>query len=203
MGFKGKFAGFLGIVLLSTAAAAGQSNVTVVVNNSARVEPATLSKAEVEATRLFQAAGISIRWLHCGETDACRRPLLPNELVLHIVSSGKTQDDFVYGEAFLGEDGRGQYSDVFFDRIRKAPGNTDKGRLLGVVAAHELGHLLLGSRAHSRVGIMEAVWEKDCVRKLGMGMLLFTPEQARLMRGRIGADKPVQFEASTSESRHF
>lgn len=180
-----------------------QTSITVVVNDSAKVEAAILVKAEKEATRLFDSAGISIRWLHCAKTDACRRALLPDEFVLHIVPTGKTRDNLVYGEAFLGEDGRGKYSDVFFDRIRTTPGNIDVGRLLGLVAAHELGHLLLGSRAHSRVGIMMPIWEKDCVRWLGMGMLRFTPEQARLMQQRIGPQEPVHFEAASRESRRF
>lgn len=180
-----------------------QTSITVVVNDSAKVKPPILLTAEKEATRLFQSAGISIRWLHCAKSDACQRPLLPNELVLHIVPNGKTQDDFVYGVAFLGEDGRGQYSDVFFDRIRMTPGNTDVGRLLGLVAAHELGHLMLGSRAHSKAGIMQPVWERDCVRKLEMGTLFFTPEQARLMGQRLGPEEPAQFEASSRVNRHF
>ena len=202
MGFKGKFAGF-GIVVLSAVVAAGQRSVTVVVNNSAKVGPVVLSKAESEAARLFQAAGISIRWLHCDQTDACRRPLLPTELVVHIVRNGKTKTDFVFGEAYMGSGGLGQYSDVFFDRVKGAGDNTDIGCLLGVVVAHELGHLLLGSRAHSQIGIMEPVWEQDSVRKVRMGMLLFTPEQARLMRRRIEGGQPAQFEASSRERRRF
>ncbi len=186
MGFRSNFAGFLGSVLLYAMAAAGQTSITVLVNDSASVEPEILRRAEVEASRLFESAEISIQWRHCTETDACRRGLLRNELVLHIVPTGKTQSEFVFGEAFLGEDGRGQYSDVFFDRVRLVPGNIDVGKLLGVVATHELGHLLLGSHAHSRIGIMEPIWEKATLRKVGMGTLLFTPEQARLMRHRIG-----------------
>lgn len=192
MGFTGKFVGFVGSVLLCSVAVIGQSSVTVVVNNSAKVRSDVLRRAEAEAARLFQAAGVSIRWLHCGEADACQHVLLPNELVLHIVHTGKTQSEFVFGEAFLGDDGRGQYCDVFFDRVKAAPGNTDVGPLLGVIAAHELAHLLLGSRAHSRIGIMQAVCEQDCVRKIAMGILAFTPEQARLMKLRIGQADRLQ-----------
>ena len=203
MGFAGKCGGIFGIVLLAGIGLMAQTSITVVVNDTAKIRPAVLLTAENEAARLFHSAGISVRWLHCAKTDACRRQLLPNEYVLHIVPNGKTQGDFVYGVAFLGEDGHGKYSDIFFDRIRMAPANIDTGKLLGVVAAHELGHLLLGSRAHSLVGIMQPVWEQECVRKLGMGMLLFTPEQARLMRQRIGPEEPAQVEASSRRSWRF
>lgn len=203
MWFRGRWTGFLGSVLLYAAGAVGQSSVTVVVNNSAHVEAAVLRNAETEAARLFSAAGITLRWLTCDQTDACRRSLLPAELVLHIVRNGKTQNDSVYGEAFLDEDGRGQYADVFFDRVRAAQANTDVGRLLGVVAAHELGHLLLGSRSHSQVGIMQPVWERDSVRKLEMGMLSFTPNQARLMQRRVGLENRLQVRSLARSESEF
>jgi hypothetical protein len=59
--------------------------------------------------------------------------------------------------------------------------------LLGAVSAHELGHLLLGSNSHSRIGIMEPRWRLEGLRNVGMGRLLFTSEQARSMRNRISA----------------
>jgi hypothetical protein len=57
--------------------------------------------------------------------------------------------------------------------------------LLGTVAAHELGHLLLGSHAHSSIGIMTPHWEPETLRRMNMGGLLFTREQASRMQERI------------------
>jgi len=48
--------------------------------------------------------------------------------------------------------------------------------------AHEIGHLLLGPNGHSSGGIMQPQWEPRQVRHLMMGTLLFTTEQAKLMR---------------------
>jgi hypothetical protein len=190
MGFNSGWRLALGGVLLWGSIAAAQdrsSEITVLVNDSAGVEPSVLRQAEREAGRLFEAAGIEIRWVNCGQTNECRRILGPEEFVLHIVTRGKTLNDFIFGEAFLGEDGRGQYSDVFFDRLRQAQGDVNLALLLGAVSAHELGHLLLGSDSHSRMGIMEARWGPEGLRNVGMGRLLFTPEQARSMRNRISA----------------
>jgi hypothetical protein len=190
MGFSRRWELVLASVLLwggvATAHDCG-SQITVLVNDSASVEPSVLRKAEREAGRLFEAAGIEIRWVNCAETDECQRILGPKEFVLHIVHAGNTSSDFVFGEAFLGEDGRGQYSDVFFDRLKQAQGDVNLALLLGAVSAHELGHLLLGSNSHSRIGIMEPRWKPEGLRNLGMGRLLFTPEQARSMRNRISA----------------
>ena len=162
--------------------------VKVFVNDSAGVDPVVLRQGEQEAARLFRAAGIEIDWVNCAETTDCRRLPAGNEFILHIVANGKTPGDFVFGEAFLGEDGRGKYSDVFFDRINGAHADVGIGTLLGAVTAHELGHLLLGSHAHSAFGIMEPRWSAQGLRLIGMGAFVFTREQSRLMKERIGQD---------------
>jgi len=190
MGFSG-WGLAMGTVLLWSSVATAQDrgwDIRVLVNDSAGVKPSVLRRAEWEAGRLFEAAGIEIQWVNCAHTNECSHVLEPKEFVLHIVSGGKTQSDFVFGEAFLGEDGRGQYSDVFIDRLRQAQADVDLALLLGAVSAHELGHLLLGSNSHSGIGIMEPRWGPEGLHKIGMGMLSFTPEQARLMKARIGAE---------------
>jgi len=190
MGFSSRWGLALVSVLLWDSVATSQdrsSEITVLVNDSAGVKPSILRKAEQEAGRLFDTAGIEIEWVNCAETYECRRILGPNEFVLHIVPGGKTRSDFVFGEAFLGEDGSGQYCDVFFDRLQQTQGDVNLALLLGAVSAHELGHLLLGSHSHSGIGIMEPRWGQEDLRNIGMGRLLFTREQARSMRNRISA----------------
>ena len=188
MGFSKRWETVLAGVLLWCTAATGQDRslgITVLVNNSAGVKLSVLRRAEREATRLFDAARIEIQWVNCVETDECRRVLGPKEFVLHIMPGGKTRSDFVFGEAFLGEDGRGKYCDVFFDRLKQTQGDVNLALLLAAVSAHELGHLLLGSNSHSRIGIMEPRWREDSVQKIGKGILLFTQEQGELMRRQI------------------
>jgi len=160
--------------------------------DSVELSPTVLRRTENEAARIFRSAGIEIQWINClkkGEAETCHHVLGSNEFMLHIVPRGKTRTDLVFGEAFLGEDGSGKYTDIFFDRIQAASGppELDTAQLLGAVAAHELGHLLLGSRSHSRAGIMQPVWERECLRRIWMGSLLFTREQSQSMQLRFGA----------------
>jgi hypothetical protein len=214
MGFDGRWcAGLLLIVVLWGNIAAGReggrgSEITVLVNNSAGVSPPVLNQSEGEAARIFRAAGIDIVWVNCGgeaalADDACRRVLGSNEFMVHIVSKGKTSSDLVFGLAFLAEDGGGKYSDVFYDRVEQAHrrSGADVSSLVGTVAAHELGHLLLGSHAHSYEGIMAAVWNEETLRHMEMGGLLFTRDQASRMRGRIRRDRMtlVRVGASTEK----
>jgi hypothetical protein len=201
--FRLNYVGLPPIVLLwvlswGSIAWAGQpevARITVLVNDAARVSASVLSKAELETARIFRAAGIEISWVNCSEESAivnedCRHAPGANEFVLHIVPTGKTSTDLVFGLAFLGQDGSGRYCNVFFDRIEEASRGrgTNVSQLLGTVAAHELGHLMLGSHAHSRWGIMEPAWEEESLRQIGMGTFLFSREQSTLMKTRIGRD---------------
>jgi hypothetical protein len=155
-----------------------------------------MHQAELEAGRIFAMAGIDIAWVNCGAVIGdyrCSEAPGANQFVLHIVPTGKTSTDLVFGVAFLGEDGSGKYCNVFFDRIRDALSSlgASTAQLLGTVAAHELGHLLLGSRAHSQWGIMEPVWREEALRQTGMGAFLFNADQASLMRKRIENERTV------------
>jgi hypothetical protein len=204
MGFDfRRYVGCLVIVLLCGNFAKGQerqdgAEITVLVNNNAGVSLAVLHQAESEASRIFRVAGIEITWVDCvkgadGVDDACRRAPGPNDFVLHIVPQGKASSNWVFGLAFLDEDGAGKYSDIFFERIQQLHRQfgTPLSRLLGTVAAHELGHLLLGSHSHSYAGIMAPVWEKKALRHMEMGGLLFSGDQARRMRARVGGDESI------------
>ena len=164
------------------------SHITVFVNDSVGIDRAMLKRAEAEAARLFRPAGIAINWRNCADTSDCRRPPRTNEFVLHIVSDGRAPSDFVFGEAFLGPDGKGAYADVFFHRLRQTGGKLNIAQLLGAVSAHELGHLLLGSHSHALIGIMEPTWGPESLRRISMGNLTFTPEQQRAMRDRFRSE---------------
>jgi len=59
--------------------------------------------------------------------------------------------------------------------------------LLGCVAAHEIGHLLLGSNSHAPLGIMRAHWQAKEIQQMSMGLLVFSPRQAAQMRAGLEA----------------
>jgi hypothetical protein len=164
--------------------------VTLMVYNSANVPAGVLKHAGMETTRIFQIAGIRVVWVNCksGTEERCRiNPAQRDQFILHIVHDGKTSQDSVFGEAFVGDDENGKYADIFFDRVEEAhrASGAETSDLLGAVAAHELGHLLLGLKAHSWVGLMAPVWQRDSLHLITMGSLLFTPQQAVRMRERL------------------
>ena len=205
-------AGLAAVVLLWGNMAAGREangghEIRVLVNNSAGVSVAILNQAKVEASRIFRAAGIEIDWVDCPgtrvEDDACRRVPGSNDFVLHIVAKGKISSDLVFGLSFLGKDGEGKYSDIFYDPVQQGHRElgADVPTLLGTVAAHELGHLLLGLHAHSYAGIMAAVWNEEALRNLRMGGLRFSGDQAARMRARIRGGERTLVRVTASEGR--
>jgi len=181
------------------------AEVRVLVYDNARVSSAVLDQAGIEATRIFQKARIRLLWVNCSARKVgheCRDGPAENDLVLHVIPHGKTSNDFVFGEAYLSEDGTGRYADVFFQRIKNANwiSGASEWQLLGAVAAHEIGHLLLGPRAHNWMGIMAARWSAEDLRQMEMGSLLFTRQQADRMKEHLHREHVSSIlEASRSE----
>jgi hypothetical protein len=201
MGFNGWSATkLLTFVALCVAVAAaeprpsGNLGITVMLANKAGVSHQILRQAEMEASRIFRAAGIDISWNDCSSTHQCHHAPSAHEFVVSIVAEGRTSSDLVYGVAFLDEAGMGKYADVFFRRIQSEGREDDENvsKLLGTVVAHELGHLLLGSHGHSQGGVMTPVWGQGTLHNLRMGSLLFTPPQALLMKAKIGSGQGIR-----------
>lgn len=166
--------------------------ITILVYHPEGLSPQTLAAGEQQATMILRKAGIETRWADCSAgikktDDACRQVDVPAQFVVRIVPEPFGPTDTVFGVAFLGIDGTGKYSDVFWNRCEgmHRDSGVNAATLLGTVAAHEIGHLLLGSNAHSAMGIMAPHWEQEQLRHAGMGSLLFTPEQSVRMRTRI------------------
>jgi hypothetical protein len=111
--------------------------------------------------------------------------------------------DTVLGVAFLSDD-EGTFADVFFDPFRRLRADRTReipASVLGHVMTHEIGHLLLGSNAHSHLGIMQARWHRDQLRSIAVGGLLFTPGQAAQMRARVSSLKTPTLPAMVADAR--
>jgi hypothetical protein len=172
---------------------ANNPQVVVSVYNQAQVSERMILGAEREAHRLFGQASIQVTWVNCSaqrKVAGCRGTMPSTGLVMQIVPRALTLADSAFGVAFLGADGSGRYADVFFDsvrRLRAEQTDTSEAEVLGCVMAHEIGHLLLGSNAHSSTGIMQPGWSGPELRNLAMGRLIFTRDQDREIHRRVAA----------------
>jgi hypothetical protein len=191
----GLVSGILFLSLFSVAARClPMTQVKIAIHNDARIPESMLTQAAHEAARIFQRAGVDSVWTVCQSPKAgasassgCLSSGDLTHVSLRVVPWSAQFGDSIFGVAFLSEKGVGTYSDVFYPSVEKLRSDCDASlaRVLGHVMAHEIGHLLLGTRSHSALGIMQPHWEGEELRRIGMGTLLFTPEQARNMRARV------------------
>ena len=168
--------------------------VTVAIYDDVHLPLQVLADAQDEAMRVYEKAGVPISWIVCksskieAEPDlGCQDPSSATHLNLRIVPHASNVSDGVFGVAFLSAEGTGAYSDVSYNSAEELDRDWHVGlaRVLGHVMAHELGHLLLGSNAHSRQGIMSPRWHGDELHLASKGALLFSEEQGRFMRERL------------------
>jgi hypothetical protein len=171
-------------LLLNATVVTRHPEVVVSVFNDAGVDVADLVQAQTMASKIYNDAGVSIVWQNCDSQlvagfSPCLQTSQERHLVLHIEAHARAFMPEIYGVAFLGSDGSGTYCDVFYDRIMKLhhASRSSVGRVLGAVTAHELGHLLLGLRAHSQTGIMRPQLQPVDFSTAQIGVANFTPEQ--------------------------
>jgi hypothetical protein len=167
---------------------------SVSVYNDASVPEKSLIAAETEAAQIYRASGVDVTWVNCPQPGigvttypSCSALTRPGHLKLRIISHSLNLSTDIFGVAFLDSDGTGAYCDVFLDRIEalRDSHRTSEARILGIVMAHEMGHLLLGSNSHYRFGLMRARWLEDEFGKPLAGALAFTSDQSKRMRAKL------------------
>ena len=198
--------GFTGLGHIAAAASSETSSaITVHVYNYAGVAPKTLTETEEVATGIFRKAGVEIRWADIVLTAESSRAnsadhstftladiqlsIFPREMY----ERTRVPNNVMGLAPGTGQDRRLVY---IFDanveaRFWRLVGahcggrmerQVSKAQLLGHAIAHELGHLLLNQQVHSAQGIMRGEWGFTDYRDMTNGMLLFTPQQAELLR---------------------
>lgn len=160
------------------------------VYNPAKVSIPVLSRALNEASAIYQRVGIEIEWIHCPCDDA----LDSSELYVQIIPKlfATLNSPFKgseLGYAATAEEG-GMRAMVFYDRIEKLTVGEDTSFALGRVIAHELGHLLLGTKLtengpHAANGIMRAPWNKQDLKRKDREVMQFTLDNGLRLRARV------------------
>lgn len=169
------------------------------VHSYVKTAPQALAAAEHEATKIFRRVGVEVEWLDLtdcregGRTEPpCHSPLGPGDLVLRILARAPDEDRDPGGETFgfaliplNGSDGVD--AAVFYTGVQDLSRTSaaSSAQILGFLAAHEIGHLLLGSGAHSSMGIMRSGWTPEELERAARGQLGFTPQQSEKMRAAL------------------
>jgi hypothetical protein len=162
--------------------------------------PGNGAEARRRAGNILRQAGISVLWRECrplqetrGRTPAeCREPLQANEVILRIVLAGSTdlasRARSSLGESLVDVAGNGGwFSTIYADRVTAMArlAGVDSTEVLSCAIAHEIGHLLLGTRTHAGRGLMRALWSVADFRRNVALDWLFSADEARMMRETI------------------
>ena len=164
--------------------------ITVRVLNPAHVPMRTVTAAEKSAAAIFRKAGVDVKWIDCDASEACRGEPGPTELWLHLLDKRPatlSRDTLGYTLLTHAPHNEGGYAAVSWEAIRHLADSieVDAGPVLGVTMTHELGHLLLGSHAHSQDGVMASHLRNLHLAQAGRGELRFDDAQVQAIRDEI------------------
>jgi hypothetical protein len=174
--------------------AASELRVMVNVYNGVNLSSSELSRAEREAEKIFLYTGIQLTWTtgllaaDLNDNATSERGNAAASLQLRLwpraVAGKRPTSSETLGFCLSLENGDAV---VLADAIQKRAvfGSTNSADLLGLAMAHELGHLLLRSAAHSVAGIMRARLTEKGLRDDDRGYLRFTADEAESMRTEV------------------
>jgi len=170
--------------------------ITIRIHNNVNIQADTLVQAELVATQILSQAGVRTVWFDCSATVAtdqrqplCDRPPEPTDLLLdfdkEIQAFSPNLRESTLGFALIpGDRGQGERAYVSVSRVQTTARRfaASSTMILGLAAAHEIGHLLMDSGDHSASGLMRAGWDGNDIRHAMQGDLRFAGNQLKQVR---------------------
>ena len=155
--------------------------IAIVVEDPNGVAGSDLVSAQGLATKIYQQAGVTLRWT-VDETKADRTLTLV--ITTSVMAPPGLGSDSMGIAPSPGNGTRGTTAYIFMDRIRAFASSHRLAvkYVLACALAHEIGHLLLPPNAHRPDGIMRDTWHPKLFPPHAVGVLGFPPDQARLLR---------------------
>ena len=147
------------------------------VDNAARVDASIVRAAQREAARVFKQAGVVITWSEAPAASAANRVhvrLLAAEDAKRVMMASEGGYRVV---AQASSEARRVYVDWGGVHAAAIHAGRNPSEVLGIVLAHELGHLLLPGYGHGATGLMRARYTT-----LLAGDFRFTAHEASLMQ---------------------
>jgi hypothetical protein len=146
-----------------------------------------LAEAEAQATKVYEAVGVNLRWVHESRNEeavdagtyAVRLILLSGAKARQVIAVQHAEEG-VLGQAA----GLTRSAYIFCNRVITTAGlhATSYVNVLAYAIAHELGHLVLPPNSHSSTGIMRASLYPRTAR-----LAYFTEKQGTVIRSFLTA----------------
>lgn len=190
-----------------------QAGVVVRVYDASRLPADQQRAALAVAAEIVRGAHAAVVWQVCDLADSARRaqepvgamkemhncevPIIAGELILRIIPSPlawRRVDGIALGQSLIDRgSGRAVFATVYADRVEWQAGQSRVSRpvLMGRTIAHELGHLLLATTAHSDAGLMRAVWTTKELRDDQRSDWMFRPIEVASIQARAAGRRSV------------
>jgi hypothetical protein len=170
----------LALSLTGHVGAASPPSIAVVAYNQAEIPADTLARAKTEIVRIYGGTGVGVTWMDPAAVEPAGSFAIQLLLRPRAVNGSGSVMGTTIGEAH--ETNGSAF--VYFDRVLRSAHERrqDVAGVLAYAMAHEMGHLLLPSPAHSPSGIMRPEWDGDDLRHIASGSLQFTAAQAKAIR---------------------
>lgn len=182
--FPPKLSAVVFALMLSATATANSDakpDINIYVASSYAKPDGAILLAEECASQILAKAGVNVHWLNCPPAG-CSQARGPSDFGFHItrrMPPGHRDGALGFANTVHPVGGAG-YSEIETAAFRR---NMTVVPILGAVMAHEIGHWLLGAKAHSPYGVMRGNWGDYEFKLANCRSLTFTAEQnVRLRR---------------------
>jgi hypothetical protein len=176
--------GQTGIATTSFDAEADLPAIRILVTSHAGLVPRdVLVRAQSETARSYAALGVRLVWNDPGAS----LPHLAMLIVSSLTSASAKCATEALGAAPAANQGTGRLAYAFYAPIEASAQRyrIDVAKVLGIVMAHELGHLLLAREPHSSAGIMSGRWGQFEMELIAAGLLSFTKDEGDFIRSAV------------------
>ena len=172
--------------------------------DSAGVSDRAFLHARESAGVTLAAVGINPIWRPCHVKGCVSKPK-PHEVIIRLVKATASSARGSLGFSAVDVvQHAGTLATVYVDRVDElaAQAGVDRGDLLGLVIAHEIGHLILGTVEHSPFGLMRATWKAgELSRALPLDWVFSGSQGAEMRRRLIARDEaPSAVESAAVEA---
>ena len=168
----------------------------------ARIPKHVIAQAQRRATDIYRTIGVQIRWqatVRPREASSLSPESLaePSDFAIIVLSQDMSRCQSVapdvVGMAIVPPQGGGRIAYVLFDRVRLVAraAQSDVTDILGMVMAHEIGHLMLPYGSHSDNGLMRADWNVKELHRPMRAAFDFTIQQGHMIRSHLRQWAPV------------
>jgi hypothetical protein len=155
------------------------------VTDYAHVQPTEMALAQEHASRVYANAGVRLVW-----TDGCAAAANPDgarHLDVVVLSAAMAERYNPPPRTFGQASPVTKRALIFYGRaiVHAIESHSDPALLLGLVLAHEVGHMLLPAPSHASSGVMRADWDGRKIVRIPD----FLPPQATTIRALVAGDR--------------